>query len=82
MVAIGGTIVAIITLARYVSLGDTTAFSEACGQVSPPSPPLQQVVGGLQDRIVGESLEARVHSWPWIAVLGYTHQTGRPGNYK
>lgn len=66
MVAIGGTIVAIITLARYVSLGDTTAFSEACGQA----------VGGLQDRIVGESLEARVHSWPWIAVLGYTHQTG------
>ena len=80
MVAIGGTIVAIIATAGILAAGDTGQFIKECGQVQVQSKQSKESTGQIS-RIVapggavesgeeGFSTYAKDNSWPWIVLLG------------
>ena len=80
MVAIGGTIVAIIATAGILAAGEANQFIKECGQVQVQGGLAQQSTDSLS-RIVapgdpgepgeeGFSTFAKENSWPWIVLLG------------
>ena len=78
MVAIGGTIVAIIATAGILAAGDTGQFIKECGQVQSKQSKestgqISRIVapgGAVESGEEGFSTYAKDNSWPWIVLLG------------